>query len=49
MAKEAIEFLTKLNEHLFLRQYIVPHAIGYAEVFLLCMLKLGELDISEPD
>ena len=38
-----------LNKHLLLNQYIIPHSITYVEVFFLSMLKLGELDIGEPN
>lgn len=46
---ETRTFLEGLNEHLKLRQFICTHSACYAEVFLLYMLKLGQLDIDSHD
>ena len=31
---------------MLLGQFVTPHSVSYVEVFLLCMLKIGELDIN---
>ena len=46
---QVIELLSSLERHLRLRQFICLHSVTYVEVFFLYILKLGELDIHEPD
>ena len=46
---EAKKLLQQLNRHLLLNQYVIPHSISYVEVFLITMLRIGEIEIGEPD
>ena len=49
MPEEAVRLLAGLERHLRLRQFICQYSVTYVEVFFLYMLKMGELEIHEPD